>query len=112
MVTAQQEISRTRARGGRRDEYYDHRSGRAAAAALSKARRPEPGSLVIGGRRLPWPCGAETSSSFSQRKAAAIGLSVRYLASHRPQRHHSKPLQRARGRRAVIQPQVRKLAAA
>ena len=38
-----------RARGAGRNEYPDHRSGRAAAAAISKRRRPGPGSLVIGG---------------------------------------------------------------
>jgi hypothetical protein len=48
MVTAQQEINRMRARGGGQDEYYDHRSGGAAAAALSEMRWPKPSDLVIG----------------------------------------------------------------
>jgi hypothetical protein len=38
-----------RARGAGRNEHPGHRSGRAAAAAISKTRRPGPGSLVIGG---------------------------------------------------------------
>src|SRR5271167_4321301 len=37
-----------RASGGGRDEYPDHRPGRAAAGAAGKRRRPGPASLVIG----------------------------------------------------------------
>ena len=37
-----------RAGGGGWNEYPDHRPGRAAAAAISKTRRPGPGRLVIG----------------------------------------------------------------
>lgn len=64
-----------RARGAGRKEHPDHRSGRAAAAVISKKGRPGPGSLVIGGlgsavhephpgspsvgpRRAVWACAA------------------------------------------------------
>jgi hypothetical protein len=46
----------------------------AASAVLSKARRPEPESLVIGGRRAALAFRRENSSSFSQHQTAAIGL--------------------------------------
>jgi hypothetical protein len=39
MVAAQQQVNRMRPLGGGRDEYRDHRPGRAATAAIGKARR-------------------------------------------------------------------------
>ena len=55
VVAAQQQVDRMRAFGGGRNEHPDHWPGRAAAAAISQARRPGPRSLVDGGADLAVP---------------------------------------------------------
>ena len=49
MVAAQQQIDRMGACGGGRKQHHDYWPGRAAATAISKARRSVPGGLVIAG---------------------------------------------------------------
>ena len=82
MVAAQQQVNRMRPLGGGRDEYRDHRPGRAATAAIGKARRPGPGGLVDG---CPW-IGLGFARQELHRRSAGAGSRLRPASPPPPPR--------------------------